>query len=80
VKATLGSTSAGIISSPYLTQNFLTLEYALTIFIGSESFSYEQDTVLRIAGRGEPFHHQDRNTLRRIALPGPNPAVARGAR
>ncbi|HTS81743.1 MAG TPA: heme-binding beta-barrel domain-containing protein [Myxococcaceae bacterium] len=75
VKATLGSTNAGIVSSTFLTENFLTLEYALTIVVNSDSFGYEQDTLLRIAGRGEPFHHVDRNTLRRVAFATPNPAA-----
>jgi len=75
VKAILGSSFAGIISSMFLSQNFLTLEYALTMFVSSDSLSYEQDTTLQIAGRGEPFHHIDRNTLRRVARAAPNPAA-----
>jgi hypothetical protein len=39
------------------------------------TLTYEQDTVLQVAGRPEPFHHTDRNTLRRVALPEPNPAA-----
>ncbi len=76
VKATLGSTSAGIVSSDFLTRNFLTLEYELTMFLDGDSLRYEQDTLLQVAGRGEPFHHVDRNTLRRVAPPTPNPAAA----
>jgi hypothetical protein len=37
--------------------------------------AYEQDTVLRIAERAEPFHHVDKNQLRRIAPPTPNPVL-----
>jgi len=76
VKATLGSPTAGIVSGRFLDENFRTLEYTLTIMVNADSFTYEEDTVLLVAGRPEPFHHTDRNTLRRMAAPGPNPAVA----
>jgi hypothetical protein len=76
VKATLGSPTAGIVSGRFLDENFKTLEYTLTINVNADSFSYEQDTVLLVAGRPEPFHHTDRNMLRRVAAPTPNPAVA----
>ena len=75
VKATFGSPTAGIVSGPFLDKNFKTLEYTLTITLNGDSFTYEQDTVLLVAGRPEPFHHTDRNTLRRVAAPAPNPAV-----
>jgi len=80
VKATLGSPTAGIVSGRFLDENFKTLEYTLTINVNTDSFTYEQDTVLLVAGRPEPFHHTDRNTLRRVAAPAPNPAVAGRAR
>jgi hypothetical protein len=35
----------------------------------------EQDTVLQIAGRPEPFHHVDNNVLVRTAPPKPNPGL-----
>jgi hypothetical protein len=35
--------------------------------------------VLQVRGRPEPFHHTDRNTMRRVAEPKPNP-TARGSR
>ncbi len=37
------------------------------------TWSYEEEGVLEIPGRDEPFHHIDRNTLTRIASPSPNP-------
>ncbi|MEI9926815.1 MAG: hypothetical protein WDN44_02785 [Sphingomonas sp.] len=37
------------------------------------SWSYVTDTTLAVRGRLEPFAHQDRNTLRKIAEPQPNP-------
>ena len=41
------------------------------------TWSYDEDTVLQILGRDEPFHHTDRNTLTKVAEPTPNP-LARG--
>jgi hypothetical protein len=38
-------------------------------------WSYEQDTLLIIPGQSEPFHHTDRNRLRKIAEPTPNPTA-----
>ena len=84
VKATLGSPTAGIVSAPFLHENFRTLEYTITITLNEDgTLRYEEDTVLQIAGRPEPFHHTDKNTLRRVAEPKRNPAaiaVERGRR
>jgi len=46
------------------------------------TWSYEQDTLLIIPGQSEPFHHTDRNRLRKVGEPTPNPTAlaARGAR
>jgi hypothetical protein len=76
VKATLGSPVAGIVSAPFLHENFTTIEYSITITANEDgTLGYEQDTVLQVAGRVEPFHHVDKNVLRRIAPPQPNPAA-----
>lgn len=75
VRAMLGSPTAGIVSAPFLHESFQTLEYAITVTLEGETLGYEQDTVLQIAGRPEPFHHVDRNVLRRVAPPRPNPAL-----
>jgi len=37
------------------------------------TWSYDEDTVLQILGRDEPFHHTDRNTLHEVAEPTPSP-------
>ena len=42
---------------------------------GDGTFSHDQETLLQIPGRAEPFRHTDRNTLRRIAPPTPNPTA-----
>src|SRR5262249_32858670 len=75
VKATLGSPTAGIVSAPFLDQNFRTTAYCLTITVMDDCFTYEQEIVLEVAGRPERFHHVARNTLRRVASPVANPAA-----
>jgi hypothetical protein len=76
VKATLGSPTSGIVSAPFIHENFRTLEYGITVRANADgTLAYEQDTVLQIAGRSEPFHHTDRNILRRVTAPVPNPAA-----
>ncbi len=79
VKATLGSPVAGIVSAPFLHENFRTVDYAITVPANDDgTFTYEQDTVLQVAGRSELFHHVDKNTLRRVAGPNLNPALLAG--
>ncbi len=76
VRARRGSTVNGICSSPFLEHAFRTLEWSVTVTVnGDGTFSYEQETLLQIPGRPEPFRHLDRNTLRRIAPPRPNPTA-----
>lgn len=76
VKATLGSPVAGIVSAPFLHENFRTLEYGVTITVERDGvYRYDQDTVLQVAGRPDTFHHVDRNTLHRVAGPQPNPVL-----
>lgn len=78
VRAALGSPTFGICSAPFLHANFRTLEYSITVTIHADgAMSYEQDTVLQVAGRNEPFHHTDRNRLRKVAGPTANPAARR---
>ena len=75
--ATRGAQTNGICSNPFLEHAFKTVEYRITVTIGESTWSYDEDTVLMIRGKSEPFHHTDRNTLTRIAEPTPNP-LARG--
>lgn len=76
VKATLGSPTSGIVSAPFLDTHFKTLSYELTITFNDDgTLTYEQDTVLQISKRPEPFHHVDRNTLTRVAPPTKNPVA-----
>ena len=77
VVATRESDFFGIRSSPFLEYAFKTVEFRITVTSNPDgTWSYEEDTVLMIKGKAEPFHHTDRNTLTRIAAPTPNPLAA----
>ena len=74
VSATRGSTTNGIVSAPFIDRAFRTDAFTITVTINDDgTWSYFEDTVLTVAGRDEPFHHTDRNTLTRVAPPTPNP-------
>jgi hypothetical protein len=80
VKAVRGSLTNGIVSNPFLEQAFRTDSYVVTITKHDDgSWSYEQTTLLTIPGLAQPFEHTDRNRLRKVAEPVPNPtALAAG--
>lgn len=66
----------GIISNPFLEQAFRTDRYTIKVDLHADgTWSYEQDTLLTIPGQSETFHHTDRNRLRKIAEPTPNPTA-----
>jgi hypothetical protein len=72
--ATHDSESYGIRSSPFLEYAFKTIEFRIKVTINSDgTWSYDEDTVLMIRGKTNPFHHTDRNTLTKVAEPTPNP-------
>ena len=76
LKCEFGSPTFGTCSNPSLLAMFQTLEYRITVTLGGDdTWSYDQDTVMRIAGSDQLFHHTDRNTLKRVAKPLPNPAA-----
>jgi hypothetical protein len=78
VRSKRGTTVNGICSNPFLEHAYRTLEWSITVSLGrGGTFSYEQETLLRIPGRRKTFRHTDRNTLRRIAPPTPNPTARR---
>ena len=77
LSATRGTTVNGIASSPFLEAAFTTLEYRIVVEVHADgSWSYDEDTVLRIRGRSELFHHRDVSTLTRIGAAAPNPLAA----
>jgi len=72
--ATQGLETWGICSAPFLLHAFKTTEFRIQVTLFDDgSWGYEEDTVLQIRGRDEPFHHTDRNRLTKIAEPTPNP-------
>ncbi len=72
--ATRGSETYGICSTPFLEYAFKTVEFRIKVTINPDgTWSYDEDTVLMIKGKTEPFHHTDHNTLTKIAEPTPNP-------
>ena len=74
VVATRGSETFGICSAPFLEHAFKTLEFRIKVRINPDgTWSYDEDTVMMVRGKPEPFHHTDRNTLSKIAEPTPNP-------
>ncbi|MBP6894127.1 MAG: FABP family protein [Gammaproteobacteria bacterium] len=74
--ATQGLETWGICSAPFLQEAFRTTEFRIKVTINDDgTWGYEEDTVLQIAGQAEPFHHTDRNLLRRVEAPTPNPLV-----
>ena len=74
VRAEVGSEVYGILSNPFLDQNFRTLSYRMLVNVHPDgTWSYEEEGVLDIPGRDEPFSHIDRNTLTRVEAPEPNP-------
>jgi len=80
LEAVRGSETNGIVSNPFLEYAFKTMSYTVTVTIHADgTWSYEQTTVLVIPGQAEPFQHTDRNTLRKIGGPTPNPTALAAA-
>ncbi len=80
LEAVRGSETNGIVSNPFLEHAFKTLGVTIEVTIHPDgTWSYVQDTVMAVNGGAEPFHHTNRNTLRKIGEAMPNPlARARG--
>ena len=74
VSASLGPQVYGILSNPFLDAAFQTVSFRMRVTVNDNgTWSYEEHTALRIPGREGLVDHSDRNTLRRIADPTPNP-------
>ena len=69
-----GQTEYGICSTAFLEYAFRTDAYSIEVtFHDDGSWSYVTDTTLLVRGRTQPFAHRDRNRLRKVAEPKPNP-------
>lgn len=67
MSASRGSSTYGICSNVFLDREFQTVKYDLTLtFHDDNSFSYEEDTQLKIKGQDKIFHHTDKNRLVRV--------------
>ena len=76
LRAERGSTVNGICSNPFLEKNFQTTSWDVTFTFNDDgTITYEEDTVLVIPGVPKEFHHTDKNTLKMIAAPRPNPMM-----
>jgi len=76
LRATRGDPGFGISSGPFLEHAYRTLSFTMTVVIeSSTSWSYQQDTVLEVLGRSEPFHHTDHNRLSKVGEPTLNPTA-----
>jgi hypothetical protein len=70
----LTASRESICSAPFLEHAFRTIEFRIKVSINPDgTWSYDEDTVMMVRGKTEPFHHTDRNTLTRIGKPTPNP-------
>lgn len=74
LRAQEGDPIAGISSNPFLDYAFKTVEFKIQVNINDDgTWSYEQDTVMKIQGQEALFHHVDNNTLHKIGEATPNP-------
>jgi len=81
LQAVRGSLTNGIVSIPFLEYAFRTESCTITVTLNADgTWAYDHDTVLIIPGQAEPFHHTDRNTLRKIGEPTPNPTALASAK
>lgn len=67
LEAKLGSPTYGICSNLFLDEEFPSESYTVTFTQHSEnSFSYDENTIIRIKGQEKLFHHTEKNTLERV--------------
>lgn len=68
ITSTVGSDTYGICSNKFLDREFKTVRYELDLTINDvDSFSYKEDTQIKIKGQDNIFHHTDANSLQRIS-------------
>lgn len=67
LRAAQGDAQYAIGENRYLAANASTLSYEVTITVGDGTWSYREDSVLRMNEFEEPLHHTDANTLRRVS-------------
>ena len=79
VSAVLGSEVYGILSNPFLDRAFQTVSFRIQVTVNDDgTWSYEEHTQIRIPDREALVDHVDRNTLKRVGEPTPNPTATVG--
>ena len=74
VSAAIGSEMYGILSNPFLDRVFHTVSFRMRVTVHDDgTWSYEEHTQMRMPDREGLVDHIDRNTLKRIGEPVPNP-------
>lgn len=67
VEATLGSQTYGICSNLFLDAEFKSTKYEIEISkIDKNTFSYEEETQIKIKGQERNFSHTEKNTMKRV--------------
>lgn len=68
LRAKLGDAGYGISENAYLAQHASSTAYTVTITANADgTWSYAEETTLRMTEFAEPFPHTDSNTLHRVA-------------
>ncbi len=65
----------GIVANPFLEHAFKTLRYTIAVTIHDDGAGPTRSDGTDVRGKPEPFSHTDRNTLRKIGEPTPNPTA-----
>jgi len=67
VQAKVGSDTYGVASNLFLDREFKTIQYDLEVTqLDASTFSYSEDTQIKMKGRTDIFHHTEKNTLVKI--------------
>ena len=66
MRADVGSETYGVLSNQYLAASARTIEFAMTVTVGEDTWSYDEVTRYDLARTGTRIDHTDRNTLRRV--------------
>lgn len=68
VSAVLGSNTYGICSNKFLDEEFQTVKYDVKFeFIDEDTFSYDENTQLKIKAQDKIFDHTEKNVLKRVS-------------
>lgn len=67
LSAVVGSTTYGVCSNKFLDEEFQTVRYDVKFeLIDEDTFSYDENTQLKIKGQNRIFDHTEKNTLTRV--------------